>query len=108
MKSTRPWKIAVDLDGTLCYSTSSENWNRAKPIKEHIDIVNRLTEDGHEIIIHTCRPWYLYESTKEWLIRNGVRFHSIVMGKLFAHAYIDDLNTTFEEIESRLLNKEVI
>jgi uncharacterized HAD superfamily protein len=103
MKSSKPWKIAIDLDGTLCQSTKSEDWDKAKPIQENIVIVNRLTEEGHEVIIHTARPWYLYDMTKEWLIRNGVKFHSIVMGKLFAHAYLDNLNSTFKEIEQKLL-----
>lgn len=104
MKSKKPWRIAVDLDGTLNYATNADNWEKAKPITEHIDIVNRLTADGHHVIIHTARPWYLYESTLEWLIRNGVKFHSLVMGKLFAHVYIDDLNSTFKEVEGRLLD----
>lgn len=103
MKSAKPWRIAVDLDGTLCFPTDAGNWSKAKPIMEHIELCNRLSEDGHEIIIHTCRPWYLYDMTKEWLIRNGVRFHSLVCGKLFAHAYIDDCNSSFEEVRTKLL-----
>lgn len=99
-----PWRIAVDLDGTLCYPGRSEDWPKARPIVEHVNIVNSLTEHGHEVIIHTCRPWYLYDMTREWLIRNGIRFHSLVMGKLFAHVYIDDLNGTFEDVKGRLLD----
>lgn len=102
--SKAPWRIAVDLDGTLCYSTSSDNWHKAKPIEEHRRIINELTEKGHHVIVHTSRPWYMYDMTYEWLIRNGIKFHSLVMGKLFAHVYLDDLNGTFEDVERRLLD----
>lgn len=103
MRSISPWRVAVDLDGTLCVKTHSDDWPKAKPIRENIDVVNRLTEAGHEVVIHTCRPWYLYDMTRDWLVRNGIRFHSLVMGKCFAHVYIDDCNSTFEEVKSKLL-----
>lgn len=99
----KPWIIAVDLDGVLCKSTPQEKYSQAQPIKENINRVNKLHEKGHRIIIHTARGWFLYDLTAKWLISNGVEFDQLVMGKLYAHCYIDDLSFTFDEIDERLL-----
>ena len=98
----RPWIIAVDLDGVLCRSVAPEKYHLALPIQENIDKVNRLHERGNRIIIHTARGWYNYDLTMKWLVTHGVEFDQLVMGKLYAHAYIDDLSFTLDEITEKL------
>lgn len=47
-----------DLDGTLCVTEISEGRNlymEAKPIRERIELVNKLYDDGHIILIDTSR-----------------------------------------------------
>ena len=43
-----------DLDNTLCL-TESNIYEESKPIKDRIEIVNRLYEEGNTIIIDTAR-----------------------------------------------------
>ncbi len=97
-----PWIIAVDLDGTLCKRTSSDKYPVAEPIRENILKINRLHDLGHDIVIHTARGWFKYKETGEWLRKNGVKYSRLVMGKLFAHAYIDDMNYTMDEILKKM------
>lgn len=79
--------IAIDMDGVLC----ENNWHAEdpKPLVENIKQLNQLA-DANFIIVYTARPDHLYEVTKRWLIANGVRFHTLEMGKLCADVYIDD------------------
>ena len=98
----RPWIISVDLDGVLCKSTPPEKYAQALPLKDNIAKVNKLHEKGHRIIIYTARAWYLYDLTTKWLMNNGVEFDQLVMGKLYAHYYVDDLNGTLDEITNKL------
>ena len=43
-----------DLDGTLC-NTEGNNYSGSRPKKDRIQIVNKLYDDGHTIIIDTAR-----------------------------------------------------
>ena len=86
---------AVDLDGTLCEKISGGWWAKEnapdpKPIPKVIKKVNEWYTQGHTIIIHTARPRMYYEATEAWLIKHGVYYHAIRMGKVRADFYIDD------------------
>lgn len=98
----KPWIISIDLDGVLCYSVPPEKYDHARPIVENIKKVNKLYENGHRIIIYTARGWFLYDMTSNWLIKNGVKFSQLVMGKLYAHAYVDDLNYSLDDIAHKV------
>ena len=43
-----------DLDGTLCTNTDGE-YEKALPFYDRIQVVNRLYDSGHTIIIETAR-----------------------------------------------------
>ena len=47
-------KIYVDIDGTICKSEGSI-YVFAQPIQENIDKINKLFDEGHEIIYWTAR-----------------------------------------------------
>ena len=83
-----------DLDNTLCL-TKSNIYEESKPIKERIETVNRLYEEGNTIIIDTARGcvsgknwWYFtVEQLKGW----GVKFHTLRTGiKFGADIFVDD------------------
>ena len=99
----KPWTISVDLDGVLAKSTSPDNYEHAQPIRENIEKVNRLFDAGHKIIIYTARGWFNYDLTERWLKKCNVKYSQIVCGKLYCHAYIDDLNETLDSIMEKLL-----
>ena len=104
--------IAVDLDHTLCIPKSGntyEKYGLADPIEHMIQLVNRLYEDGHEIIIYTARRMLTHngnvsevikdvgEITENWLKAHNVKYHRIVYGKLYFDVLLDDKGYRPEE-----------
>lgn len=98
-------RIVCDIDGTIAYMidrTKGETYSDARPIEANIGHLNRLYDLGHHIIIYTARgmatfkdAWKAkeaYESlTVKWLKDNGVKYHTLVMGKPSGDVYVDDL-----------------
>jgi len=101
--SHKPWILAIDLDGILAKPISPDRYEFAQPITENIDKINKLFDQGHRIIIHTARGWFLYDMTEKWLKKNNVKYSQLVMGKVYAHYYVDDLGRTLEEVCQKLL-----
>ena len=77
-------KIYVDIDETICFYEGDRNYPDAKPIKERIERVNRLYEEGHEITYWTARgnstglDWT--ELTKNQLLNWGCKYHHVSVG----------------------------
>lgn len=112
--------IAVDLDDTLCERPNDveglgvNKYKTCTPIQSMIDLVNKLHDDGHTIIIYTARGMTtfhgdvdliyikLYNQTINDLNRWGVKFHQLVMGKLHYDLLIDDKAACFDNIEPSL------
>ena len=83
-----------DLDNTLCVTEGSE-YNESTPIKNRIEKVNKLYDEGHTIIIETARGafsgknhfYYTLDQLKSW----GLKFHTLRTGTKFgADIFIDD------------------
>ncbi len=47
-------KIYVDIDNTIC-KTEGTDYKSAMPIKSNIEKINKLFDEGHEIIYWTAR-----------------------------------------------------
>ncbi len=83
----------VDIDGTLCNKTYGK-YDQAKPIREHIDKINKLFEEGNKIILWTARGkpqgenWeeFTKKQMKEW----GVKYHGIDFSKPHFDILFDD------------------
>ena len=45
----------VDVDETICYYEGERYYPNAKPIKSRIDKINKLYDDGNEIVYWTAR-----------------------------------------------------
>jgi len=88
-------KIAVDLDGVIC--EDKKPYALAKPKTKAILMVRLLAEKG-KVIIYTARREKDRELTLRWLRNHKVPFYKLVMGKVKADAYVDDKNTTLEEL----------
>lgn len=92
-----------DLDGTLCHNVpDGKSVYETSPIKERINKVNTLYEQGHTILIDTARGTRTgvnhQEKTEEQLKRWGVKYHILRTGvKFFADKYIDDRGVTDQE-----------
>jgi len=92
--------IAIDFDGTICSGTYP-NIDSVKPYAK--EVINKLYDDGHYIIIWTCRENEMLLKAINWLLDNGIKFHRVndhnpenlakyggSTRKVYAHLYVDD------------------
>ena len=100
--------IAFDLDDVICWRpTGYEDlgpfkYDYCKPILETIGLVNSFYDEGYKIVIYTARGMSqyngnvaeiysnLYTRTIEQLNSWGLKYHSLVMGKIHYDVLIDD------------------
>lgn len=100
--------IAFDLDDVICFrpkeyeNLGPKKYSYCKPYKEVINLVNSLYDDGNKIIIYTARGMEqfkgnipviyseLYLNTINQLDSWGVKYHQLVMGKIYYDVLIDD------------------
>lgn len=92
--------IAIDYDDTIVYA----NYPEVGTIKPFAGfVINELYNEGHTIIINTCRSGEHQQMAADYLTQCGVRFHHINENhpdniaqydsdsrKIFADVYIDD------------------
>ena len=73
--------VYVDIDGTIC--SQEEDYSNAKPYRERIQKINKLYDDGNEIIYWTARGtvtgkrWF--EVTISQLNEWGVKVWKVVL-----------------------------
>jgi len=92
--------IAIDFDNTICRSTYPVIEGLQPYAKE---VINKLYDEGHYIILWTCRAGIELENALNFLLLNGIPFHRIndhhpdmveLYGgnsrKVYADVYIDD------------------
>ena len=98
---------AVDFDGTLCegkYPLIGE------PKQDIIDYVKSLQEDGHKIILYTCRTGDKLDEAVQWCKDHGITFDAVNENlkerieeygtdprKISADYYIDDKNLKLDD-----------
>lgn len=112
--------IAVDFDGTLSMGPYPEIGN---PKPYAVEMMNKLKNDGHYIILWTCRRGERLEDALNWLLEQGIPFDRINAHepqnlarygddprKIYAHCYIDDKQVgglpTWPEIYEYITNEE--
>jgi len=111
IEAKRSKVVAVDLDGTLTEGAYIDNfWDittlelgkhylNAKPKIKIIKAVNSLYDKGYIICLFTSR-WDLYKpQTKEWLQKNGVKYHELWMNKPFYDFILDDKSVELNRID---------
>jgi len=91
----------VDIDETICYykdkscdKYGARNYEKAIPIKENIQKINDLYDEGHTIVYWTARgtmtglDWYELtgRQLKEW----GAKHHDYKVGKPAYDVFICD------------------
>ena len=98
----------IDIDGTICTQTNNKehrSYNEAKPYADRIKKINKLYDDGHEIVYFTARGsssgvnWK--EFTKKQLTQWGVKYHVLVFGKPTGDVFIDDKAINSEDYFSK-------
>lgn len=95
-------KLVIDLDGTICTQQSSETYHLAQPIREVIWKVNKLWQEGWDVLIYTARGMntclgnvpeieHRYRlMTEKWLLDNRVCYTQLKFGKPPGDVYVDD------------------
>jgi hypothetical protein len=96
--------LAIDFDGTIVEIDYPRIGELIEDAKYYI---NKLYEDGHVIIINSCRAGKEEEDMRKFLILNGIKFHylnentkALIMEygkdcrKMSADIYIDDKQLT--------------
>ena len=80
---------SIDIDNTICTDTNGQ-YHFARPMRDRIEKVNRLFDEGHTIILETGRHWNNLPMTVQQLHTWGVKYHTLVMGKVPADIKVDD------------------
>lgn len=95
--------IYVDIDETICHTPNNPRvYENASPIKENIEKINNLYDQGYTIVFWTARGsrtgtnWF--DFTKKQLDSWGVKFHELRVDKPYYDLFIDDKNKRIEEI----------
>lgn len=65
---------AVDFDGTLCENKWPEI---GEPIQTMIDYCKKLREQGHKLILWTCRTGEQTEAAVKWCTEHGLEFDAV-------------------------------
>ena len=90
--NTKPLKYIFDIDGTIC--SQEKDYLDAQPYMNVISQINKLYDDGNEIVQYTARgtetgiDWFgeTYRQFADW----GVKYHDLKFGKPPADIYVDD------------------
>lgn len=86
----------IDIDDTICTLTTPMDYASAIPIPQAIKKINKLFEEGHQIIFWTARgtlsgiDWI--QLTERQLLSWGVQYHELRFGKPVYDYFIDDKN----------------
>lgn len=116
-------KIAFDLDETLCIRSSNtpgiDQYKSCKPIKKNIEILNKLYDEGHYILIYTARGMGIYKGDLNKIEKNlraltvnhlnqwGVKYHKLFFGKIEYDLLIDDKAINTLNLEEFFQNPEL-
>jgi len=92
--------IYVDIDNTIL-DTDGVNYENTKPMKNRIQKINDLYDEGHTIVYWTARGTLsgidYYDLTKSQLDKFGVKYHELKLKKPYYDLFIDDRNVNSEE-----------
>ena len=77
-------RALVDIDETICFYDGKRIYENVIPSQENIDKINKLFDDGWEIVYWTARGSVserdLYHFTKKQLESWGCKFNRLVVG----------------------------
>lgn len=74
----------IDIDGTICDDIpNEESWRMmdAQVYPDALKMINEWYDEGHIITFFTSRTEEHREVTEAWLLKNGFKWHGMVMGK---------------------------
>ena len=95
--------IFVDIDETICLTPDNpRQYDKAQPIRENIEKINSLYDQGNKIVYWTARgsrsgiDWsYL---TKNQLESWGAKYHELRCDKPYYDVFVEDKSIRIEEL----------
>jgi len=91
-------RIGVDIDGTLTVETRGLNFENRTPRLDIIRQINKWFNEGHTITLFSSRLNSDKVDTMRWLLKYGVKHHTLILNKPVFDVYIDDISIKPEEI----------
>jgi dTDP-glucose 4,6-dehydratase len=96
--------FCFDIDGVIATIVPNNDYSLAAPIAETVDLINRLYDAGHTIVLHTARGSLTGIDWRALTIQQlgawGVRYHKVQFGKPAADFYIDDKLISVAELSA--------
>jgi len=96
-------KIRLDIDDTILYSSfMSGKYHVYRSNTKLIKKINKLYDEGVEIIVDTGRNWDHLAITIDQLKKCGLKYTTLIMGKPHCNYIVDDnaiLPEDFLELE---------
>jgi capsule biosynthesis phosphatase len=102
--------FCFDLDNTLVTRPKvTGDYNTVLPIYENIKFLRNLYKNGHKILIYSARRMRTFKSNLDLVKKNiealtilnlkefKIPYHQLILGKPYAHFYIDDLSVNSYE-----------
>lgn len=97
-------QYVIDIDGTICQNgdCTTCKYEGSTPLKDRIDRINKLYDDGHTIKYFTARGMGRYNDASDKAIEKfyaltkmqlelwGCKYHELILGKPSGDIYIDD------------------
>jgi hypothetical protein len=103
--------LCFDIDETICKTTGTD-YSNSTPIKERIDQINELFDQGNIIKLLTARgavsgiDWT--EVTEKQLSLWGLKYHELHLTKPYADIYVDDKGANDIIFFNNLKNSSII
>jgi capsule biosynthesis phosphatase len=108
--------FCFDLDNTLVtYPKTTGDYDTVLPIYDNIKFLRLLHKNGHKIIIYSARRMRTFKSNLNLVKKNiekltisqlkkfKIPYHKLILGKPYAHFYIDDLSVnSYENLQYSL------
>ena len=95
-------RYVFDLDGTICDKAKNDDYDKSYPFLERIRKINKLYDEGNEIVFFTARGMgrhnnnaslaiqEFYALTENQLNSWKVKYHQLILGKPSGDIYVDD------------------
>ncbi|PPQ36948.1 dTDP-glucose 4,6-dehydratase [Rhodoblastus acidophilus] len=96
--------FVVDVDGVVASLTPGNDYKLSTPLTGTIEIVNRLYDRGHRIVMFTARgsatgiDWA--QLTRDQFAQWGLKYHELRFGKPAGDYYIDDRLISLSELRA--------
>lgn len=100
--TTSKKRFVFDIDGVIAQLSKELDYNSVGPREEMVQVINRLYDLGHTIILFTARGYVTgidwSRTTEEQLKRWNVKYHELHFGKPNADYYVDDKMLDMNEL----------